>query len=160
MTGLPILIGTGGLTFELEDGEPVELGVGAGVSSVAAGGGEGGGDEGEGEPEGEGEGEGDEGAPGAPPGAERAGPGAAPGAGAEYTAGGWTTAPGIPGLTPIVGVTEYPPCGPIMAGGQLPATHDIGKSSHVSHCVHPTAPAAQATTTIRRLTRPIPVSFP
>jgi hypothetical protein len=131
---LPILMGGGGLTFEPEKGDGVPLGAGAGIGAVVD----------------------EEGALGGPPGDDRAGA-SDPDDGAEYTGG---PPPGIAGPTPIVGIMPYPPGASIGAEPQLPPTQGIGKSSHVSHWVHPTAPAAQATTTTRRMDRPIAVSFP
>jgi hypothetical protein len=95
------------------------------------------------------------------PGPEAAGcVGAAEPAGAEIT-GGPEGVPGMIGATPIVGIMPpYPPGGPEGVYPQSPPTHGVGKSSHVSQWVHPTAPAASATATSRRLIRPIPQSFP
>ncbi len=142
LSGLPILMGGGGLTFEPENGEGVTLGAGADSGAGA----------GIGAVDGEG-------GVGGPPGDDRAGA-ADPDEGAEYTADGAGAPPGIAGPTPIVGIMLYPPGASIGAEPQLPPTHGMGKSSHVSHWVHPTAPAAQATTTTRRMDRPIAVSFP
>ena len=134
-------MGGGGLRFEPEKGDGVALGAGAGsgagIGVVVD----------------------EEGAVGGPPGDDRAGA-VVPEAGAEYTAGGAGAPPGIAGPTPIVGIMLYPPGASIGAEPQLPPTHGMGKLSHVSHWVHPTAPAAQATTTTRRRDRPIAVSFP
>ena len=134
-------MGGGGVKFELEKGDGVALGAGAdsgaGIGAV----------------------DDEDGAVGGPPGDDRAGA-ADPDDGAEYTAGGAGAPPGIAGPTPIVGIMLYPPGASIGAEPQLPPTQGMGKSSHVSHWVHPTAPAAQATTTTRRMIRPIAVSFP
>ena len=131
-------MGGGGVRFEPEKGDGVALGAGAdsgpGIGAVVDG----------------------EGALGGPPGDDRAGA-ADPDGGAEYTAG---PPPGPAGPTPIVGIMLYPPGASIGAEPQLPPAQGMGKSSHVSHWVHPTAPAPQATTTTRRLIRPIAVSFP
>lgn len=43
---------------------------------------------------------------------------------------------------------------------QFPPKHGMGKSSHVSHCVHPAAPVIATMAPRRRLFRTIPVSFP
>ena len=129
LSGLPMLMGGGGLKFEPEKGEGVALG---GCDSGAVGG---------------------------PPGDDGAGA-ADPDDGDEYTADGAGAPAGIAGPTPIVGIMPYPPGGSIGAEPQLPPTQGMGKSSQVSHWVHPTAPAAQATTTTKRMIRPIAVSFP
>jgi hypothetical protein len=134
-------MGGGGLRFEPEKGDGVTLGAGAGsgagIGVVVD----------------------EDGAVGGPPGDDKAGA-ADPDDGVEYTVGGAGAPPGIAGLTPIVGIMLYPPGASIAVEPQLPPTQGIGKSSHVSHWVHPTAPAAQATTTTRRMDRPIAVSFP
>ena len=129
-------MGGGGLRFELENGDGVTLGAGA-DSGAGIGRRDGG--------------------VGGPPGDDGA---ADPDDGAEYTAFGAGAPPGIAGPTPIVGIMLYPPGASIGAEPQLPPTQGMGKSSQVSHWVHPTAPAAQATTTTRRMIRPIAVSFP
>ncbi len=127
-------MGGGGLRFELENGDGVTLGAGADSGAEGADGGVGG-----------------------PPGDDGA---ADPDDGAEYTAFGPGAPPGIAGPTPIVGIMLYPPGASIGPEPQLPPTHGMGKSSQVSHWVHPTVPAAQATTTTKRMIRPIAVSFP
>jgi hypothetical protein len=110
---LPILMGGGGVEFELEKGDGVALGAGADSGAGA----------------GIGAVDGEDGGVGGPPGDDRAGAGV-PDDGAEYTAG---PPPGIAGPTPIVGIMLYPPGASIGPEAQLPAAQGMGKLSHVSH---------------------------